>query len=254
MQSISSVLQEGLLVNRTWLKKSGFDRPAVDYFLRSGKLEAVTHGIYRKPGPPLKWQNVVYSLQLLNYKVHVGHMSSLKYYGYQHYLAIGETSEITLYSANELPSWLYRLKDFSFKHMNRSPFPPNCRLGLQEISFGTWDWPIPYSTPERAFIELISTINNENGINQARTMFEGAISLRPLLVQDLLEACIQIKAKRLFLWLARTLKHPWYKHINIGMINLGKGKRQIVPNGALDKEFQITVPKEVEGEQIEPIF
>jgi len=81
---IGRALPEGLVVDRTWLQERGFDRPAVDYFIRSGKLEAVAHGVYRKPGPALKWQNVVYSLSELGYRLHVGHLSALAFHGFSH--------------------------------------------------------------------------------------------------------------------------------------------------------------------------
>jgi len=75
-----------------------------------------------------------------------------------------------------------------------------------------------------------------------------------MLLQSLLEACGNIQTKRLFLWLARTIGHPWYKHIDISRINLGAGKRQIVSGGTLDAQFLITVPKEVQNGQQEPLF
>ena len=60
--SLEQTLPEGQLVNRAWLRARGFNRPRVDYALRAGKLTAVAHGIYRRPGPALKWEHVVYSL------------------------------------------------------------------------------------------------------------------------------------------------------------------------------------------------
>ncbi len=59
------------MVARSWLKARGFDRPRVDSYLRSEALRLVTRGTYRRPGPPLKWERIVYSLQELGYAVHV---------------------------------------------------------------------------------------------------------------------------------------------------------------------------------------
>lgn len=253
-QSLDLLLQEGILVNRNWLKNNGFDRPAVDYYLRSGKLRAVVRGVYRKPGPPLKWQNIVYSLQLLGYQVHVGHSSALQYYGYQHYLSFGNIDRISIYSDTSLPSWIDEFNQFSLTQMNKSPFMKGFAQGIEEIGFGTWDWPISYSIPERAFIELMSTIKTAEGIFQAKTMLDGAGNLRPRVLQVLLEQCRQIKAKRLFLWMARSSGHTWYPQIDKKRVDLGSGKRQIVPGGVLDKEFLITVPKEVSNGQDESFF
>lgn len=253
MAVLDSIMQEGLLVDRAWFGRHGIESTAVDYYLRAGKIEALVHGLYRKPGPPLKWQQVVYSLIVLGSDVHVGHLTALSYHGYEHTLKLGVAQSIRLYSAQSLPSWVEKV-DISpgFMKMNRNPFS-NGSIGLVDVPFGTWDWPLPYSTAERAFIELASTLVTREDILQAKLMLEGAASLRPMQLQSLLEACGNIQAKRLFLWLARTVGHPWYKHIDISRINLGAGKRQIVSGGILDAQFLITVPKEDEDGQQEPL-
>jgi len=254
MATLDSVLQEGLLVDRKWLGKHGIEATAVDYYLRTGKIETLVHGLYRKPGPPLKWQQAVYSLTLLGHDVHVGHMTALEHYGYEHYLKLGVAQHIRLYSPRSLPSWVEKVNiEPRFVSMKRNPLAGES-TGIVDVPFGTWDWPIRYSTPERAFIELASTLETKEEILQAKVMMEGAANLRPRLLQELLEACGNIKAKRLFLWLARIAGHSWYQHIDMFQINLGAGKRQIVPGGVLDTQFLITVPKEVQKGQQEPVF
>jgi hypothetical protein len=253
-QTLDSVLSEGLLVDRKWLKERGFDRPAVDYYVRSGKIEAVTHGVYRKPGPPLKWQNVVYSLSELGYYLHVGHKSALSYHGYSHYLALGGNSGICLYCEPHLPKWVKTLNtSHEFIDMPRNPFKGS-ETGIEKVSFGTWDWPILYSTPERAFFELISSVTTSEEIKTIGLMMEGAVNLRPALLQRLLEECRQVKAKRLFLWIGREQNHGWYAHLDQRRIDIGKGKRQIVKGGILDMEYLITVPRSNGDEQTEPVF
>jgi len=252
--SLDSVLGEGLLVDRKWLKDNGFNRPAVDYYLRSGKLEAFARGIYRKSGPPLKWQSVVYSLSKLGYPIHVGHLTALTYHGFQHFLALGNGTQICLYSGKKLPAWIHAgLVKQAFLDMPRNPFAGSM-TGIVEVPFGTWDWLISYSTPERAFLELLSTLSNTDQIQSVKILFEAATNFRPALIQTLLEECRQVKAKRLFLWLAREQKHVWYKHIDRTKIDLGTGKRQIAKGGMMDEEFSITVPRENKFGQEEPVF
>ncbi len=254
MATLDSVLQEGLLVDRSWFGRHGVDGTAVDYYLRAGKIEAILHGIYRKPGPPLKWHNVAYSLARLGHDVHVGHMTALAYHGYDHYLKLGISESIRLYGTGKLPAWVGKVQvGPGFIMMKRNPFADD-KVGVIEVPFGTWDWPIRYSSSERAFIELMSTIGTTEEILQAGMMLEGAASLSPRLLQTLLETCRSIKAKRLFLWLSRTAGHSWYDHIDKSRVDLGSGKRQIVPDGMLDAEFMITVPKEIHNVQEEPLF
>ena len=72
---------------------------------------------------------------------------------------------------------------------------------------------------------------------------EGLVTLRPSLVQTLLETCSSIKAKRLFLFLAEAMNHAWVKRIHLSNVRLGEGKRVIVKNGRFDSKYNITVPR-----------
>ena len=248
MPKIEVVLNEGQIVNRAWLKEKGFSRSAIDYFLRSGKLKATYSGFYRKPGPPLKWQNIIYSFSFLGYHIHVGHLSALNYHGYQQFVDFKEKETILIYSDKKFPDWPNTIiKNGLIKQLSRNPFHDFYDGGLMDVPFGTWDWPIKYSTPERAFIEFLASLSMSEEIKVGLLMMESAFSFRPELVQDLLINCNQVKAKRLFFWMAKKNNHHWYKYIDQKKINLGSGKRQIIKGGTLDKDFLITVPKDGEN-------
>jgi hypothetical protein len=107
--SLESQLPDGLLVDRAWLSARGFERPLVDYYLRSGALLPVARGAYRRPGPPLKWEHVVYSLQELGYEVHVGGRSALELQGFAHYLSMQGVKQIHLHGTDKLPGWVSKL-------------------------------------------------------------------------------------------------------------------------------------------------
>lgn len=100
------------------------------------------------------------------------------------------------------------------------------------------------SSPELAAMEMLSLIPKEQSFDEATKIMEGLTTLRPQLVQSLLEECISVKVKRLFLFLAEKLEHNWFKELQIENINLGGGKRVIVKNGMLNKKYNITVPRE----------
>jgi hypothetical protein len=53
-----------------------------------------------------------------------------------------------------------------------------------------------------------------------------------------------VKTKRLFLWFAHRHNHAWLKMIDTEKIDIGKGKRMLVPGGRLDPKYLITVPEE----------
>jgi hypothetical protein len=71
---------------------------------------------------------------------------------------------------------------------------------------------------------------------------ENLVSLRPDMVQRLLTMCRSIKVKRLFMYTAEKQGHSWVSDLDLSKIDLGKGKRMIVPNGKYDRKYLITVP------------
>ncbi len=252
--SLAHALPEGQLVNRSWLKDRGFDRPRVDYYLRTGALEAVARGIYRRPGPRLKWEHVVYSLQELGHDVHVGGRSALELQGLAHYVAKQERPRIDLYSPAKLPSWLTKLDlPYQFVEHRLKLFEHLPEEGLTTVPFGHWDWPIRHATWELAFLELVAEVESRRDFDYADKLFEGASVMRPWLIQKLLEACTNVKAKRLFLWFARRHDHPWFAKLETQGLDLGRGKRMIIREGALDSQYQITVPREM-ADGGEPLF
>ena len=241
--SLEDQLPDGLLVNRAWLSARGFNRPLVDYYIRSGALLPVARGAYRRPGPPLKWEHVVYSLQVLGYAMHVGGRSAMELQGFAHYLSMQGVKQIHLYGADKLPSWLSKLEaPYCFTLHNALQFDEPVVEAVTTRPFGHWDWPLRYATPELALLEMSSAIRQSSDFEVLDTIFESATTLRPQLIMKLLESCRQVKAKRLFLWFAERQGFAWFKHLDVKAINLGSGKRALLKGGVLDKKYQITVP------------
>ncbi len=256
-KSLENSLPEGLLVDRKWLNKRGFKRPLVDYYLRAGSLEAVARGVYRRPGPPLKWEHVVYSLQELGYPVHVGGRTALELQGYSHYLPLGRDRMrgIFLYGVPSLPNWLEKL-ELPYRFVLNKPrlFKRIPEEAIHTVPFGNWDWPVRYATVELALLEILADVKTAADFDMANKYFESATSLRPGLLQGLLESCQHVRVKRLFLWFARRYGYPWFKKIDVTKVDLGSGKRVVVTNGALDMEYQITVPREMVHGSEQPDF
>lgn len=244
--NLASVLPDGLLVDRNWMKNKGFNRPLVDYYLRSGTLEAVARGIYRRPGPPLKWQHVMYSLQELGFAVHVGGRSALDHQGMVHYLPMGERETIHLYCEDKLPAWLQKVTtNMGFEIHQRSLFSTDSlTLGYTTLPFGAWDWPLNYAMKERALLEYLDDLPYKADLDMADKYMEGAATFRPRLVMRLLQACKRIKTKRLFLWLVERHRHSWFARLDVSALDLGSGKRVIYKGGVLDRRYNITVPRE----------
>ena len=76
-------------------------------------------------------------------------------------------------------------------------------------------------------------------------MLEGLSTLRPKQVQELLEECKSIKAKRLFLYFAERAGHSWFKYIDQTKIDLGSGNRSLTDSGVLISKYNLVLPKEL---------
>ncbi len=244
MDDLETGISEGMVYTSRWLQQQGVSRPYKDYLLRSGKLVAVAHGVYRIPGPPLKWQAIVYSLQYMGYDLTIGGLSALALHGYEHYLNLSGETKVHLYASSKMPEWLKEVSyDAEFIFHKDSMFTQR-DAGLEVMPWGNWDWPILHSTPERAILEIMEDIPDKMSFVDVDMLMQGMVNVSPRRMQGLLEGCTNIKVKRLFLWFADRHRHAWYNRLEPNAISLGSGKRMIVRGGKYDRKFQITVPAE----------
>lgn len=268
LNQLQQVLPEGLLANAAWLRKHGYASNLVAYYAARGWLESPARGVYRRRGATLKWQHVVASLQnLLELPVHVGGLTALDVQGKSHFLRLSGVQTVHLYSLEPLPSWLSKLPlDDKFvvhrerlfaetegtetaapAHLARdaaaSRTPPG--IGLTQLNWGAYDWPLTYSTVERAYLELLDEIVAPDSIAHANLILQGLTTLSPRRLKTLLAACRSIKVKRLFFALAERHNHQWLSELDPKEFDLGKGKRQLAPGGKLHPKYLITLPEDL---------
>ena len=74
-------------------------------------------------------------------------------------------------------------------------------------------------------------------------LLENLRTLRPHVMQSLLEGCSSVKVKRLFMFLAERAGLPVVAKLARNRIDLGKGARSIVPKGAYVAKYEIVVPR-----------
>lgn len=246
---------EGQLVNRAWLHAHGVTRPVVDSWVRLGKLDAVAHGLYRRPGPPLKWEQVVYSLNEIGVSVHVGGRTALELQGLVHYIPLQGVTRVALYGAVRVPRWVQTFSGpYRFSVHRRRLFTTLPDSAIVSQPFGAWDWPVPYATVELALLELLADVHTAADFDFADKFFEGATVLRPALIRDLLLRCSHVLAKRLFLWFAERHNHAWFKKLDTTGVDRGQGKRSVVKGGAWDRTYQITVPRTMVHGHEQPVY
>lgn len=247
LNQLQHILGEGLLAPAWWLEEKGYSRALLSRYVKSGWLESPTRGVYRRPGPALKWQNVVASLQLLmKTHLHVGGRTALVQRGMGQYVRMSGEETIVLYGPDRLPPWVNAIGlPQKFEARNDTMFG-DAVLGLQEETWGAWDWHLMYSTEERAMFELLAGVPQKESVYEAYVLVQGLVNLRPTLVSALLSACTSIKVKRLFLALADLHQHEWLAHLDLSHINLGHGKRMLIPGGTLHSKYLITLPSDLD--------
>ena len=233
-----------------WLEKQGIYQQLAYEYERSGWLDRVGHGAYARPGDHVEWFGGVYAIQRqLGLTVHVGGKSALELQGLGHFASVGSGDYLYLFgtSGQKLPSWFLR-HDWNRRIAYKMPhlLTGDAELGLTTHSCSTFD--IQISAPERAMLELLHLVPKEQSAEEAVLLMEGLGTLRPKFVQELLERCQSIKAKRLFLALAERCDHSWLKRISLDKIDLGKGKRVVVPGGVLDPKYLVTLPRRTSEE------
>jgi hypothetical protein len=200
----------------------------------------------------VEWPGALYALQTqLGLKVHPGGKTALELKGYAHYLAPGKR-EIFLYGTQRLilPTW-FRGDRLGMKItlIRTNLFPADSELGFSE--FKEKDLIVKISAPERAAMEMLHLVPGKVGFDEAFLIMENLATLRSEMVQRLLVMCRSIKVRRLFMFMAEKHGHQWISDLDVSQLDLGKGKRMIVPKGRLDRKYQITVPRDQYEEENE---
>jgi hypothetical protein len=204
----------------------------------------VGQGAYAKAGDKVEWTGGVYAIQdQLKLPVYVGGKTALQMQGYAHFLPLGRDSTVALFGPPnvKLPSWFKQYRwGLKVRYTTTNLFADQAEHGLTKKELGSYS--IKLSSPERAIMEVLYGVPLVDSHDEARLLMEGLTTLRPRLVQALLETCASVKVKRLFMFLAENCKHTWAGKVDLSKVDFGKGKRALVKGGRFDAKYQITVP------------
>lgn len=237
-------IPEGAVIPTIWLNQKGIYRQLADRYVRSGWLERFANGAYVRSGCRPGWTGGLYALQnRLNMPVHIGAYTALNIKGLGHFLPLGNGGAVYLFS-NEyrrLPAW-FTGYDWSVNIKYYAPKLFSTELSDSNVTVEAESLPVIVSAPEKAMLEALYLAHDNEDIDFCIQLMEGLSTLRPALLQSLLESCSSIKVKRLFLWMAETARHSWFNHLRKEAIDLGKGKRHLYKGGVFNTEYQITIP------------
>ena len=144
---------------------------------------------------------------------------------------------------NKLPTWLLKEEwDMTVKYKTTS-FLGEDMTGVESTTFNQHD--LLVSSPERAILECLNLPEASSCLLDIYYVMESMTTLRPQLVQKLLESCTSHKVKRLFLYMAEKANHSWYKSLNLENINLGTSRYMVTPTGKYISKYNMTISKEL---------
>ena len=235
----------GTVAVQAWLTEKGVSRQLAEAYRKTGWLERLARGVYIRTDDKVQWMGAVHACQhQLALSIHPGAKTALQMQGLSHFLAVGTGAPVTLFGApgEKLPGW-FRQHDWGMRvhYTSSNLLPLASAKGVTEREVGAFS--LVVSAPERAALELLRLVPHRESYEETRLIFEGLTTLRPKLVQQLLEECSSVKVKRLFLFLAEECGLAWFNRLDLDRIDLGRGKRVIVKGGRFDPKYQITIPK-----------
>jgi hypothetical protein len=225
----------------SWFEGLGISRDLQKHYRRSGWLESVGKGAFKRSGDEVRWQGALHTLQTqAALPVHAGATTALNLQGLAHYFRLGAET-IFLFSPPKtpLPAW-FRDHDWNvaIQHIQSSILPET--VGLTDHEDKTFS--IRIAAPERAILECLHLAPDELDLMECFQVMEGLTNLRPQLVQELLQKCSSIKAKRLFLYMAERAHHQWFRLVDTSKLDLGTGERSLAKGGVYVPKYQLVIP------------
>ncbi len=227
-----------------WLEKQGVYQQLVHAYEKTSWVRRVGRGAYAKAGDKVEWTGGLYAIQEhMGLPIHAGGKTALQMQGYAHFLPMGKGTTVSLFGLPDvkLPTWFKQYHwGIKVRYTTTNLFAGESDQGLtkKDMEF----YVVTVSTPERAMMEVLYGVPNEESYEEAKLLMEGLTTLRPRLVQALLERCASVKVKRLFMVVAESCRHAWVKKLDVSKVNFGKGKRMLVRGGRFDSKYNITVP------------
>jgi len=244
LNRLLQAVPKGAAVTASRLRELEVSPQLARKYVDSGWVSRLGYGAFARAGDHVDWTGGLYALQQdQRLSVRVAGRTALELLGRAHNVPVGANGHIALVSdgPEHLPTWFVRqpwadrVSHRCLSLFDAVPDDASCALDCG-------DFTVKMSSAERAILEVIQLATSNAELEHASLLMDGLNTLRPSVVQALLEACRSVKVKRFALWSAGSAGHAWFDRIDLARIDLGRGKRQLYQGGSLDHEYQITVP------------
>ena len=229
----------------SWMTQNNISTSEQASYIASGWIERLTQGVYIRSGStPTVFSAVASYNEQLCKNCFIGASTALDIHGFTHFGTMGKPAAFLFTSKTErLPNWLLEHEwDMNIRYSTTKIFG-NKMLGVERLTVDGFS--LFVSSPERAFMECLHLSPKYYSVMDLYYVMEMLTTLRPQLVEQLLEQCGSVKVKRLFMYMADKSQHQWLSALNRSLINLGDGKRSFAKNGTYSSNYLITIPKEL---------
>lgn len=241
-QIIDEVGSNSLLFS-SWLASKGINAFEQANYVQNGWLEKVAYGVYKMAGANVSLFSAIsaYNVQL-GKQCTIGAETALELHGFMHYIPMGKPLAFIFTKTNQkLPSWFLAHEWDRTLRYQTSSFLEIRGVDEMEVEGNQ----LLVSCPERAILECLNRPHATTSLLDIYYLMELLTTLRPKVLQQLLEECTSVKAKRLFIYMAEKANHPWLKGLDTSRIDLGSGRRMIVPKGKYVSKYNMTIPTEL---------
>jgi hypothetical protein len=206
-------------------EKKRIFRPAVEDIPEFGMaLSALSKGVmYRTGDKLLSFPALAGYNQQLEKNFHIAAHSALELNGFNHYVPMGKPVLMVGHPKHQLvPDWMKK-EDFDrvLKFFSTETF-----IKSQLSTFRVENVDLLVSLPEQAFLECLLLAPKQYAFMDLFYIMEQLTTMRPEILQDLLEHTDNIKVKRMFLYMAEKAGHYWFNLLDISKIETGTSKHQ----------------------------
>lgn len=225
-----------------WLKKQGYSNQLLKKYRESGWLVSLARGVMYRKGERLSAIAALASFNIqMKKQFRIASHSALELSGFNHYVPMGKPTMMVCYPKQVSPKWFnLDLFDYNFQLFQTEAFsqPEVQTMNVRENE-------VLVSSPEQAFLECIYLVPQQYNYMDLYYIMEQLTTLRPNVVQRLLETTTNFRVKRMFLFMAEKANHYWFDMLDTSRIELGTSKLQLVENGVYNTKYRITIPKEL---------
>ena len=224
-----------------WLKSEGVDHRLASKYVQSGWLSRLGHGAYVRAGSSVDWAGGVHALQTqLGLDVHLGAVTAMDLRGHAHYLALrGRAIVLFGNPGTKLPAWFSSHRWSQPVSLVTTGVFQYCNECTSTLDVGGIE--LNTVSLERAAFEMMYLVPKQQSYEEAVQIMASLTTLRPRVVQRLLESCTSVKTKRLFMHVAEQLELPCLPHLDVSDVNFGSGRRSIHRGGTLERKYDLVI-------------